>query len=308
MVSAITVVVNWAYVRKRPGREIDKFRNVPYNIEVCNFGSSHGKYAFEYLETGKVGFNFALGSQMPTYDVRILKSYLNHFAEGAIVFIPISFFSFYGLSEEDRDGFASKNKRYYEFLPYENIKYADGVTKLFVAYLPALTADEELFSVLFGQEDDDPIETKTTNKEDAEASAYSRYLTHIVADKFDDSGKRIVNEEEIQAVYELIEMCRKNELVPVLITTPFLSEYVDAIEENDPSFFLEFYGALEEIIDKTGVQYLDFSRDERFSHNYNLFLDIDHLNEKGAELFTCIALSQLRQLHLYRQTLGGIKQ
>lgn len=294
LVLAITLAVNWLYIHKRPEREVDKFKDVPYGIEVCNLGSSHGKYGFDYSYINKTTFNFALGSQMPTYDLRVLKSYIDHLSEEAVVFIPVSYFSLFGLSEEDRSEFDSKNKRYYEFLPYENIKKADKVTKLFVAYLPALTANEELFTVLFGKDaKEDTLKENSIDKDNAVSSVYSRYKAHIVSDKFDENGIRIINNQEVCAIYEIIDLCRNNRAIPVLITTPFLEEYVNEIKTNDPDFFNDFYREIDDIVKRTGVIYCDYSMDERFSRNYDLFFDVDHLNRNGARLFTRIVLDDL---------------
>ncbi len=45
-----------------------KFYNVPDEIEIANFGSSHGNEAFYYDDFGMTGFNFALSSQSVQYD------------------------------------------------------------------------------------------------------------------------------------------------------------------------------------------------------------------------------------------------
>ncbi|MGL4999563.1 MAG: hypothetical protein ACRC5T_11390, partial [Cetobacterium sp.] len=40
--------------------------------------------------------------------------------------------------------------------------------------------------------------------------------------------------------------------------------------------------------------YLDYSHDQRFENNLDLFSDDDHLNKKGAEIFTKIVLEDLK--------------
>lgn len=42
---------------------------------------------------------------------------------------------------------------------------------------------------------------------------------------------------------------------------------------------------------QTGVEYRDFSRDERFK-NHELFRDADHLNDNGARAFTNIIIQE----------------
>ncbi|MGL5057877.1 MAG: hypothetical protein ACRC6A_11020 [Fusobacteriaceae bacterium] len=41
--------------------------------------------------------------------------------------------------------------------------------------------------------------------------------------------------------------------------------------------------------------YLDYSHDKRFKNNLDLFADDDHLNKKGAEIFTKIVLEDLKE-------------
>ena len=50
-------------------------------------------------------------------------------------------------------------------------------------------------------------------------------------------------------MYDIIKLCRDHGLTPVLITTPMLSEYTDAVTENDPEFFGDFYGVIDEVVE-----------------------------------------------------------
>ena len=64
-----------------------KFCDVPNNIEICNLGSSHGLFGYNYedIKNDHTCFNFALTSQSLSYDYRILKYYENNLQEGCIV-------------------------------------------------------------------------------------------------------------------------------------------------------------------------------------------------------------------------------
>ena len=61
-----------------------KFQNVPDGIQICNFGSSHGKDDFNYTQWQDeyTTFNFALVMQTASYDYRILQQYIGKLAEG----------------------------------------------------------------------------------------------------------------------------------------------------------------------------------------------------------------------------------
>lgn len=273
-----------------------QIKNVPDGITLCNFGSSHGLYSFNYANfTDKyVCYNFGQTSQRLSYDYRILYNYIDKFADGAIIIIPISHFSFFGPLETSYDNFASLNKRYYKFLPSELIKEYDKKTDFFVNYVPALAADDSisLVKTLMGKGEESAWDS-TTSKEFAETNAYNRYQT-FVKSKLDENGKRWYNSEEIDALYKMIELCKMNNLVPVMVSTPLLTEYSKAVKENDPSFLNDFYGVIDTVVEKTGVTYLDYSFDTRFTNDYSLFFDVDHLNRVGALLFTEIIVEELQ--------------
>lgn len=95
----------------------------------------------------------------------------------------------------------------------------------------------------------------------------------------------VINEEELEALYGIIDICKENNVTPIMVTTPYLKEYTDLISVNSPEFYSEFEEVMSEIRDKTGVAYFDYSRDERFCNDYILFMDGDHLKRNGALRF-----------------------
>ena len=259
---------------------------VPDNIQICNFGSSHGLYAFNYEDAMKyyTCFNFALASQSLNYDYRILQYYKDKIQRGADVFIVISYFSLFGKPEVQENGFASKNKRYYKFLPTSLIVNYDSKTNFYTQF-PALTA-ENCFSlakhILFREYD---ISDKKTNQHEANIDGLSRFKYHVT-EHLDKDGRRIYKNEAIDALYEIINLCREIGANPIMITTPYLHEYPDAGKKEDKEFFNDFYGVINKVISDTGIKYYDYSADERYSSNYGLFLNVDHMNREGAKVFT----------------------
>lgn len=119
------------------------------------------------------------------------------------------------------------------------------------------------------------------NFDDGEA----RYMYHV-ANRFNKDGTRMRNEENIKALYNMVTLCREIGAMPILVTTPYLSYYPNAVRRNDPSFFADFYGVINKFLADTGIKYYDYSEDERFKNNTAFFTNSDHLNRKGARLFT----------------------
>ena len=131
--------------------EVNVFNFVPHNIQLANVGSSHGQCAFSWdalaAERGYETFNFALTSQSFLYDYSLVNMHKDDFADGSILFIPVSYFSFNEEATDPADQEAI-SVRYYRILsPQYNPDYSlykDLVTVRF----PVLSAGEEIF-VLF---------------------------------------------------------------------------------------------------------------------------------------------------------------
>lgn len=296
IVAACIVVINAIYIQKDTAyyEEIKKFKSIPSEIEICNFGSSHGLYGFNYDDVEDYTcFNFGLTSQNFSYDYRILYYYQDKISKDAIVFIPISYFSFW-VDETTDDDFLSKNQRYYKFLPANLIKEYDIKTDFYEHYFPSLKAYGKIWTVLFTKQEDNEaaIEEQTADSINLETDAMAAYTRHI--GKFlDEDGNRVVNQDELDALYNIIDLCKDIGVTPILVTTPYLSEYTDIIEKNSPEFYIEFYGLLNTIVEEKGVAYYDYAMDERFNTDYSLFSNADHLNRNGAKKFVEILLDEV---------------
>ena len=289
-----------------------KFRNVPNGIQICNFGSSHGKDDFNYAawQDEYTSFNFALVMQTASYDYRILQQYIGHLAKDAVVFIPISYFTF-GWDEESKDDFRSKNERYYSFLEPEYIKDYDVITAIGIKHFLPLLDDptsvirkirnslnkmETLDQPDTADEMDESVEeSEATESEDvdqAEDTAFDfqrhaeekRLLYRIV----DKNGDLLVREEELSAVYGMVRLCKEHGLRPILITVPFRWEYNDQFEEE---YCRQFYEVINQICQDESVEYYDYSHDDRFTNTAEYFRNSDHLSPRGAAVFTDIVIN-----------------
>lgn len=278
-----------------------KFESVPNSIDICNYGSSHGLYGFNYEDVENKGyscFNFALVSQYITYDYRIAIQYENRIHDGTIVFIPISYFSFFGKGEEAETDFDSKNKRYYTFLTPKLIKQYDFKTDIYTHYIPVLGTDTTVLANTFmgkgaTSEDNDYNWMLVATNIDVNKNAEAECRRHIIKNKIDDSGNRIFNSNELDALYSLIDFCKEKGAIPILITTPYLAEYTNEVKKTAPDFYDEFYSIVNTITKDTKIPYYDYAFDERFSNNYEWFMNTDHLNKEGARQFTNILMDEI---------------
>ncbi len=294
----ITGINAWYRGRAADTDYTGKFQDMPGKIQVCNFGSSHGMYGFSYDSLQQYRcFNFALSSQMLSYDIRLLEVYKSRIQEGAAVFIPVSYFSLFGKAEELTGDFESKNRRYYKILPRDRIKNYRLETDICERIFPVLSAYENILKAFVqGEGRRAPAMEEWQKKasdiylgENARAAA----VRHIVTDKLDEDGNRIYNREEISALYGLIAQCRKIGARPVLVTTPYLKEYRDAVSSLDSRFYEDFYRLADGIAKRTGTEYYDYSSDKRFAGHLELFMDGDHLNKDGAQMFVEILAKEV---------------
>ena len=284
IVSAITAIVNFAYIKQHKA-DTDKFATIPDEIQICNFGSSLGLYGFNYedVKDNCVCFNFALSAQYLSYDYRLFQYYGDHIVKGTVVFIPVTYFTILGEKDTDTDIFFSLNQRYYSILPPSLIKEYDIYSDIFSRYLPALAADTgDLVITLLGKSKDDfdeevwqEVAADVSENEEVSAAEFEKY--------------RMENQEEIDALYALIIGCQEKGAVPILISTPFLS----VATENRGVIYNHFYSLINQVVKDTGVDYYDYTFDERFADGYSWFCDSIHLNKEGARNFTNILMQEI---------------
>ena len=297
----IVLSVNFLYVCKGGGREDPetlRFKDVPYDLDVCNFGSSHGLYGFDYedYEDDYSCFNFAMNSQYPTYDYRILQYYQDHLKEGTIVFLPLTDYMLFGKKQTETEDFASLNKRYYRILPASLIRNYDLETAIMLKCLPSLEADrKDLSDTLLGKKKPEYVSfyesvadywNRETNYEEAKEDVAERTGIRLLECKEE-------NTEEIEAVYAMIRLCQEKNAVPILITMPTVRLYQEMEADFDPTFHDRYHAIIDRIISDTGVSYLNAELDERFCDDYVLFRDSDHLNHEGARKMTKILFEEI---------------
>ena len=133
----------------------------------------------------------------------------------------------------------------------------------------------------------------TADTIDVEANAKAACQRHIFDNKRDKNGHLIYNEEEVRALYDMVEICRKHGATPIFVTVPYMSEYTNAIMQSDSDFFPTFYDWIESVSSDLQVNYYDYSMDKRFINDYSLFYNADHMNTKGAKKFTSILYDEV---------------
>lgn len=295
------------YLLNIPYRQIDddKYRdywglrmlgNQINEVEIANVGSSHGAYNFFYddlTEEGFSCFNFGHASQTYAYDLALLKEYGKYLDEGCVLFIPVSYFSFNNETVNESEAQALSVK-YYHCLSPKNIPDYDLFTDIVTARFPILSAGEELLDLL---PDSLTVHAQEGNgdmpeMDEAAIAAFAERAAARFDRHFNNKENYFLPEREEQ-LREIIAYCKEHEITPVLITTPFSIYYNSPVPEE---FLDRFYSTINLIASDTGVNYYDYSHDDRFSENLTLFSDSDHLNEAGTKYFMEILEEEVPEL------------
>jgi len=93
----------------------------------------------------------------------------------------------------------------------------------------------------------------------------------------------VFSEDDIKYIDKIIEYCQSNNIELHFIGIPMSDYYLGAIGNYD-----DFIEATNELLSVYGYNYIDFNllKEQYFSGDYQYFRDLNHLNQKGAEVFT----------------------
>lgn len=290
----IILSLNFLYTRSYGYKKVvlgdtEKFYHVPYNINICNFGSSHGVYGFKYDD--KNSFNFAMSAQDFYYDFLILKQYSSHLSLGCKVLIPVSYFSF-GV-DPTNPKITYINPRYYAFInDYKKIRDFSYKNLIIYKLIPIFSAGKN-FEYIYSKEKKISEQNQMLIQRRNEVLAKGKKM-FIEGEKKSSDHKFLTYESQYnknkKILIDMIDFCKKKGFKPILITTPYSEEYNDSFDAKD---YYDFYKNISDIQKKEGIPYFDYSHDERFQSNKMLFLDVDHLNLTGREKFSKIVLKEI---------------
>jgi len=268
---------------------IGKFFHVPYELEMVNLGTSYGEFGFDYSVIPVKGFNLAMEAQHPYYDLSILIHFQSHLLPGAVVLIPISFYSL-GLGTGEGDYvFQTRNHRYYRFLEPDQI--LDFHTWEFLKYkiFPVFFSNGNLARIIWdgvpegklylGENQFLPSEMEKRGWERVESLLSLTDESHF---------------EENAAIFrEIVKLCKASGFQPVFIATPVTTWFFNALP---PDILENSDQLIHSLSVELNVPYLDYSQDPDFYEEMDLFLDTDHLNLTGRKLFTQKVFHELEPL------------
>ena len=269
--------------------EVEKFKNIPVNLEMVNLGSNHAKYGFNYNCLGVNGFNFALGPQYPWYDFAILRTYARHLKKGChvLIVLPAAIFCC------GENSWATD--KYYHFLPRKTIKDFSWMKKI-GALFPLLEHPSQVRRLIKDVGIEGPVENSRAHSEKEAIARRDGWvkqfgLIDMVSSNFSEEVLRQFG-KSVAIVSQMIDFCLEHGFRPVLVIPPASASLQKILGEE----FLRV--ALYENIKKANarnVPVLDYLHDERFS-DFSMYANSDFLNESGAVLFTRAVYTDIKWL------------
>lgn len=280
-----------------------RLKDMPYDIDVASFGSSHAGNAFQGQRYHDgVLYAMSLALQTPELDYAMYRHFRDHFSDDATVVITLSTFSLYW--QPTFAEYCENIKRYCLFLPFSCLPsakakfyrlfricdfQASDVRDYFANKQPGTPPSAESSSVA----------TRFTADELAQVGR-ARSQTHLDMCASSPDGK--VSRAMDRALTAMLTDCAEHGYRVILVTTPYLDEYNRCLPQELLDRFSRDANAY---ADAFGVPYLDYSHDERFTHAPELFIDADHLTSEGSEIFMQIVFADADAF--YAQKAGGAK-
>jgi hypothetical protein len=275
-----------------------RITGLPEGTTLLTLGDSHERDAltFDGIQRGKA-HNLALGSQSPRYDYNLLQENADALAPGAVVLIPLSIYTL----ETDFPRFyqnigGAYNERYYALMKDKrHIVDYSFEDDLLYNYLAVLTAKENLHYLI---DDTDGLananELTDNFVEDIDVAAKLKaesWIYDVMVDENDVAYRERTVRENLQCYQEMIDFCQKRGFKPVLLISPNTTQLIELLGTQKME---RFFGYTKALCDANpDVLLLDYLQDERFVKDLGYFKDADHLNRRGAQMYTTLVVQDL---------------
>jgi len=283
---------------------VKRFKTLNKNYDFINLGTSHGS-DFIYSVYGINGKAFNWEANTIYYDLQDYKYLKPQLNKGAVIIIPLSYFSF-GLDENRTDkgednGF---DNQFYHFLPVKNI-HDYSAKKNIKVFIQEAKKNYFGFFEQFSTVEKKKVEKgKDIDIEKAKAKKlkYLAYSSKINVKHHKIIGTYADSEVNIGYLSNLIKDAIDSGYKPVLVTTPYYSAYNKGFGEQwlDEHYYKNLLVVKEEF----DIPYFNYSTDNRFDSNPDLFRNSDHLNQKGRKYFSKIFFQDLAKAGLVDKRLN----
>lgn len=265
----------------------DFLNNSDKSGKIACTGSTYSKFAFGGMESLRISHrDFTLQAESLEMDYRILNENIGKISKGGIIFITVASCCF--LYDGNKD-----NPLYTMILPKRSNPYS-SLKGIFNLTLPVFIQPRKAGKLIKNVDeyrniyDSVPVvmsEEQSKNAMRSYADGWIKMfsLKDLKTPKLSDANKNEI-ERNCKHLEDMIELCLKNGLYPVIVVPPFS-------DRMNQYFSLDFTRTLVDsnvikVIGNKDIPFLNYQWDDAFQKEYSLFVDGGfRLNEMGSEVF-----------------------
>ncbi len=305
------LLINGLYIKAEYSQgdsDLTKFREVPSNINLVNLGSSLGKFSFDYKNYPELNaYNFALLQQYLEFDKSVLVQFKDKLSKNAIVLIIVGMIEYDSIPSSET--VANVEKKYYQFIDLKNLPDKSFSKYIKLKFFPVLAAGHpfktiwKYYSKFFDKSKDSDISEhqikRFSDNSHEEQVSISKSEFKRCFEPFPRFGEKGLDYNE-NLVSDIIEICRENDFVPVVVSTPMTKTFLECYP-SEPGF-IEAISKFKNDLHKKypDVKWMDYSYDKNLSDKPEFFMDPFHLNYDGALIFTDEIISDLKKFKLLK--------
>ena len=292
-------------------KNLEVVLNHKNSVEAIVLGSSHGDdIDFSSMNYDGLSLARAWGD---LFEVQYYLNYLvTRLPELKVVFIPVSFFTLDWDNAYIKE-VSLRRSQIYETIPswlpisgdYKNYIIGKG-TKL----IPIQTILREdnwqgVFHGLLFKGIDETNQPASDNCEYLDQKALAKLSRSRAEEQIEFTNEvRLerpdIRKNTLQVLREIISYLDRNKITVVFFSPPYYKEYIDYYKINSPDSITHLTETMSNLNSEFLIYYFDFSLDNRFSSDFTLFKDADHLNSCGKKLFSILLYKNIKNTSVQR--------
>lgn len=276
----------------------EKFKHMPKHLKIVCIGTTQAFFAIDFSDCSVPAFNMSLWLNYFTYSKRLLEKYSNRIEPHATILITLQYPIF--LCSE-KCSFTRDNALQYSKILFGKDPHVSVLRQCLYRIIPDSCFSTNNFDSIRQVE----LRNKKMNHlkiwelEQYVENTKNAWEKEIECDNLRENSGVITQfhkdrlKTSIDHVIEIIDLCRKNDWNPILVSLPFSKIFNDRIPEEFKQNC--YFQCIEELIKRTNCKWLDYMQDKRMD-DINNYMDVWWLNERGRKKFTKIVLNEIERI------------
>lgn len=247
-------------------------------IETLILGNSHTYYGLNPEWMDQQTFNMSNASQSLDIDLAILDHYLPKMKQLNTVVIRLSYDSMFETLSKTDEQWRYKDYALYTQIPL-GFKWKHHSEILTISFKENL---KRIYKYYVTSEASETCNALGWGMDAQSADAKDLYKTGALVAKRHTATSNVFFDDSFKTLKEIADLCAQNRVNVILLTPPAFESYY--LNLNDEQLEATINVGLEMANQYDHVSYYNFLEYWRFDKEH--FFDADHLNERGAQLFS----------------------